>query len=235
MNKKLKPNISLVIPTYNERQSIDAIIHNIKKTLWRHSYEIIIVDDDSPDGTGAYLKKTYAGDHIVRATIRKQPKNLGKSILCGIQMSKGDIIIGMDADGNHDTQVLLPLIRRLETCDMAIGSRFIQGGSMEDAVHHIGSWSVNCLLRSILLSPIRDLTSGLYAIKRDTLFRLPLDTIYDGYGEYFFRLVYYVNKNHGIISELPSYFKNRRYGFSKSKPIHMFFSYMLAAIRLRFS
>src|SRR3989338_3886582 len=110
--------LSIIIPTYNERGNIIKLIGKIQRLIPTFDYEIIIIDDDSPDNTGVMVKKRYSDDARIRCIIRKQSRSLGKSILCGLEKSCGKIIVGMDADGNHNPATLPGLIDSLSYYDM---------------------------------------------------------------------------------------------------------------------
>lgn len=227
------PHLSIVIPTYNEAESIRQTISSIQAVLGKTPHEILVVDDRSTDGTKDVLIRLSSVDPRVRYIARNSTDaDLGKSILMGIQSAKGRIVIGMDADGNHDPRLLPALIASLDNHDVAIGSRYVRGGGMQSLFRYITSYSVNRILGSIMQNPIRDLTSGYYAIHKDVLDHLPLTDIFYGYGEYHIRLMHYASKYGKRIAELPAYFPERNQGKSKSKYLHMLVIYLVTAYRL---
>lgn len=227
--------ISIIIPTYNERDNIIALVNNIGKNLLKtkNKFEIIIVDDDSPDGTYIEAFENFQKNNNIRLFLRKNEHELGTAILFGIKKAKGNIIVGMDADFNHPPEALIRLINELKNYDLVIGSRFIKGGGMEDKIRYIFTYIFNLFLRHILRFPTMDNMSGFYAINKKKLIKLPIDKIYQGYGEYHLRLVYIAYKFRLKIKEIPVFYQKRLRGESKSSFLKMFFRYLLVSFDLK--
>lgn len=227
--------VSIILPTYNESKGILALIKNLKQVFrpLKNNYdpEIIIVDDDSPDLTGKIVAETYKKDSSVKVFIRKKVRSLGTAIGYGIRKAKGEVIVGMDADGNHPPEKIPLMLERLKINDLVVGSRFVKDGGMENRFRNLGSLVFNFGLK-ILGFPIWDNTSGFYAISRKKLVSLNLGKIYYGYGDYHLRLVYLAKKNNYSIKEIPVFYKKRLEGESKSRLLRMFFDYFLEALRL---
>jgi len=226
--------ISIVIPTYNERENIIPLIVAIGNACTAHNidYEIIIIDDNSPDSTGKYIQEKFPENKRVRCFIRNTERGLGTAILFGITHARGDIIVGMDADFNHPPEAIPTLVRALreQKGDMIVGSRFVKGGGMYGTIRWLGSRVVNLLLQILFGFPIHDNLSGYYAIHRSTLHKMNLKTIYSGYGEYHMRLVWYVGRVHKLhIHEIPVFFGKRLHGSSKSDLLNMLISYFSEA------
>ncbi len=224
--------VSIILPSYNERGNLLRLIPAIRsamKRMHRGNTEIIVVDDDSSDGTALALKK--AGLPPVKVIVRKNERGLATAILRGITEAKGTVIVGMDADGNHDPRFLPMLLSRLATADMTVGSRFLPGGGMSAVFRYWASYGFNRWL-SCIGFPVSDATSGFYAIRADMLRKLPLTAIYRGYGEYHMRLVWYAKKYGLRITEVPVFYGNRRYGQSKSRFLIMLGTYMRTALQL---
>ncbi len=139
----------------------------------------------------------------------------------------------MDADFNHPPELIPKLIDNLKNNDLVIASRFIKGGGMEDRIRYIFTYIFNLFLKYILGFPTMDNMSGFYAIKKEKLNKLPLKEIYQGYGEYHLRLVWYAKKINFKIKEIPVFYQNRKYGKSKSNLIKMFFKYLYLALKLK--
>lgn len=226
--------ISIIIPTYNEKENIIILIRQIKKTLDQNKHEIIIVDDDSSDGTYDVAKKYFRKDKQIRIFRRRKEKGLGTAILFGLGRAKGSVIVGIDADFNHDPKKIPKLVAGLDKHDIVIASRFIKGGGMEDKNRYSFTYIFNLFLKYLLGFPTMDNMSGYYAIKKETLFNLPLHKIYTGYGEYHLKLLYFMQKKSLIIGEIPTFYKKRRYGKSKSNLLKMFFRYLSVVFKLKF-
>lgn len=233
--KKLQ--ISIIIPTYNEKDNIRILIpalREVLRSLPQYHYELIIVDDDSPDGTGPEAKEIFKNDLRVKIFVRKNESGLGTAIRYGIEKASGDIIIGMDGDFNHDPEAIPNLLTRLQTSQFVIASRFIPGGGMTDRVRFHATKVFNVVLRLAFGFPSSDNTSGYYAIRKKDLLKIGLESIYYGYGDYHLRLVYFVKRGGYSISEVPVFYRKRVYGQSKSKLPEMAVGYLKEAIRLRF-
>lgn len=224
--------ISIIIPTYNEEKNIAKLILQIIRILEKkHKSEIIIVDD-SFDKTAETIKKKFKSDKRVRLFVRKK-KGLASAILFGLNKTKGDRIVNMDADFNHPPELIPKLIEGLKKADLIIASRFVKGGGMEKKGRYFFTFVFNYFLKYFLGFPATDNTSGFYAIKKDTLLKFPVDRIYRGYGDYHLRLVYNAKKEGLRIKEIPVFYKKRLYGESKSNLIKMFFRYLKVAIWLK--
>lgn len=229
------PHISVVIPTYNEAQNIIPLIRQISRILkTEKAWEIIIVDDNSADKTG-YTAQQFAKTHPhIHVLIRTKNPGLGLSIRDGIKYAKGDILIGMDADFNHDPKTIPLLLDGLKKADLVIASRFTKNGGMEDRARFMATFLFNTFLL-LFGFPHTDNTSGFYAVKKQVIDAIGADRIYYGYGEYHLRLVSFTKRNGYSILQVPTYYKKRVFGNSKSQLIPMAVSYTKEAVRLAFS
>lgn len=227
--------ISIIIPTFNERDNIIALLQQLIMVLTQINmlFEIIIVDDNSPDGTAGLIRKQYPLKTVVVLS-RYNERGLSTAILYGIRKAKGDIIIGMDADFNHPPEGILSLILHLKEKTLVVTSRFKKGGGMHGRLRYICTYIYNIFLKYILGFPTMDNMSGFYAIHKEDLFTLGIDRIYRGYGEYHLRLLWYAKKNSLQIKEIPMYFGKRKFGLSKSNLFGMLISYTACALQLRF-
>lgn len=228
------PKISIILPTYNEAEGITQFLELLLAALGQKAdAEIIVVDDHSPDGTTQVVQQFSKQHPEVRVIERRENPGLGLSILTGIEAARGEVIVGMDADNNHDVRQVLTLVAGLEQADLVVASRFIAGGGMQETTRYYSTFAFNAVLR-LLGFPTWDNGSGFYAVKRAKLKTLPLKDIYYGYGDYHLRLVYYASKNGWQILELPTKYLKRLAGESKSKLGSMAISYLKEALRLRF-
>jgi dolichol-phosphate mannosyltransferase len=181
------------------------------------------------------VNETYKDELNIKCFSHQGTRSLGASILEGIMRSSGSVIIGMDADFNHDPCLLPKLIESLDKYDIAVASRFIKGGGMENRLIHMLSLLFNLSLRLFFRYPIYDNTSGYYAIKKKALMRLRPERIYYGYGEYHMRLIYFSYKESLSIGEIPVWYMNRKHGHSKSNYCKMLISYFYAAFLLKWN
>ncbi|VVA44119.1 conserved hypothetical protein [Candidatus Roizmanbacteria bacterium] len=231
----MKNYISIIIPTYNERENIIDLINTIRTILNGDNirFEIIIIDDNSPDKTAKMVNNEFGQDETVRLFIRKNERSLGTAILFGIKKAKGDIIVGMDADFNHPPEKIPELLSNLKQTDLVVASRFIKGGGMEDRVRYIFTYFFNLFLKYFLGFPTMDNMSGFYAIRKEKLWQLPINKIYQGYGEYHLRLVYLAKKYGLSIKEIPVFYPKRKHGQSKTNFFKIFFQYLFVAFDLK--
>ena len=132
---------SIILPTYNERENITELIQAIHTVMdgWDFDYQMVIVDDNSPDGTAAAVQRSFGGDERVALHVRTEGRGLATAIRYGIERAEGDIIVCMDTDFNHDPAMIPQMVKFLEFYDMVIGSRFVMRGGMEDRFRQFAS------------------------------------------------------------------------------------------------
>lgn len=232
-----KIRASVILPTYDEAGNIVRLVEAIKHelALKRIPYEIIVVDDDSPDQTGILAQKYFSKVPEVRVIIRKNERGLASAIRRGIETAVGEVIVAMDTDFNHEPELVPRLVQKCEKYDVVIGSRFVRGGGMANKTRELLSRLFNTfLVRPVIGSPVHDNLSGFFAMRRVELDKLPYDKIFYGYGDYFIRLIYLANKQGNTFTELPSFYKDREYGASKSQFLKMFRDYFQASLDSRF-
>ena len=228
-------SVSIVLPTYNESGNIVELIEAIQGHLTREgmTHEIVVVDDNSPDGTADLVKQRFSGDPAVRTIIRTEERGLASAIKVGVLNSSFPVILIMDTDFNHDPAMMPQMIKFLEYYDLIIGSRFTMGGGMEDALRYKLSFLYNFALRLTFRWQIQDSLSGFLAIHRKRLEELPLDAIFTGYGDYFIRLLYAAKRRDFRMLEVPVFYQLRRHGQSKTSFLRIFGQYTEAVLRLR--
>lgn len=226
--------ISIVIPTFNERKNIIPLVKRVLTIFntYRYSFEIIVVDDNSPDQTGLIARREFCDAPSVKVFIRKGKRELGSAIGFGIKKAKGEIIVGIDGDGSHPAEKIPALLAKLKPKTLVVASRFIKDGGMGDRMRFITSYLFNLFLKHIFRFPILDNTSGFYAIYKADLDKLSMKKIYRGYGDYHLRLVYAAKRKSFNLVEVPFYMSKRRFGKSKSRLFSMFINYTLEAFRL---
>jgi len=226
---------SIILPTYNESGNIIKLIEAIREELLgeRISNEIIVIDDDSPDKTGLLAQKYFFKTPDVRVIIRKNERGLATAIRKGVESAVGDIVVIMDTDFNHEPKLVSKLIEKCSKYDFVVGSRYIRGGGMENKIRERFSYWFNVLIRILLSSPVHDNLSGFFAIRKAQLNKINLDGVFIGYGEYFMKLIYLAKLQGLTFAEIPCFYKNRQYGYSKSKFFSMFKDYLNTALTLR--
>jgi dolichol-phosphate mannosyltransferase len=225
---------SIVLPTYNERDNIAELIDAIHGCVLPAGldYEVVVVDDSSPDGTAAVVADRFAQDARVKLLVR-QKRGLASAIRYGIAHSTGEIIVVMDTDFNHDPKMIPQMVKFLEYYDIIIGSRFVMGGGMEDKFRYYSSFLYNLFIRLMFRTQVQDNLSGFFSIYRQKLTELDLDQIFYGYGDYFIRLLITAWRKKLVMLEVPVFYRLRRHGHSKTQFIRTFAQYTLSVLRLR--
>ncbi len=226
--------VSVILPTYNESGNIvdlvNAIIHHISGA---YDYEIIVVDDNSPDNTYGLVRETFQANPRVVPVLRTVDRGFAKSIREGIERASGERIVVMDTDFTHDPAEIPKLLHVGDVYDIVSGSRFCPGGNMQDTTHYLASMFYNWVLRVVLRTQVQDNLGGYFTMRRADVLRLPLDGIFYGYGEYFFRLLHHGQGQGMSIVEIPAVYRTRRAGSSKSRFGKLLLTYTRAAIRLK--
>jgi dolichol-phosphate mannosyltransferase len=210
----LDKNISLIIPTYNERDNILPLTQRISQVLSGFSYEILFVDDNSADGT-AELANSLADRYPVKVFVRKNKKGLATAVADGLSHTSGEVVVVMDADLQHPPEVIPDLLRAIEAgADMAVASRYVKGGGCQ-------GWSLSrrlisrgAIFISHLLLPatrsVKDVTSGFFAFNRQVVEGAELKP-----SGYKILLEILMVGRHRTVAEVPFVFVTRERGKSK--------------------
>lgn len=225
---------SIILPTYNEKDNIVELVQAIFKAIPPTiDYEVVIVDDNSPDGTAEAVVRCFGNDPRLKLFVRVQDRGLASAIRYGIEHSSGEILLFMDTDFNHDPALLPQMISFLEFYDIIIGSRFVMSGGMEDRFRQYCSLVYNWGIRLLFGTPVHDNLSGFFAIYRNKLLSMDLNQIFYGYGDYFIRLLMVGHKRGYKMLEIPVFYRLRLHGHSKTQFISTFNKYSLALLTLR--
>jgi len=212
--------ITIVLPTYNEAENLPRLV----SALLSLPLEItaLVVDDNSPDGTGAIaedLVTQYPGK--VDVLHRTGQLGLRSAYMDGFQKAfdlGAEAVVQMDADFSHDPSVLVEMVRQIASNDVVIGSRYIEGGSLDE---NWPAWRKglsafgNFYARTILRSPLHDMTTGFRMWRRDALSNLPLDRIRSSGYIFLVEMAYVAYLMGYKIHETPIHFADRRWGKSK--------------------
>jgi dolichol-phosphate mannosyltransferase len=209
------PDLSLVVPTYNERGNIEALIRDLENTLAHRPHEIIVVDDDSPDGTWRLVENLCREYPNLRLARRQSQRDLVRSILLGFSIAKGRILGCMDADGSHPSEAIPQLLALIDSgFDLVIGSRYVAEGSISDwpMARRLLSRVATMVTRRILNLPIHDPMSGLYLLRKEIYSRANVQANSRGYKAL---PELFVKGRPLTVAEVPICFRNRRLGKSK--------------------
>ena len=226
--------LSIILPTYNEKDNIIILVNKIIKLLKNYKKkEIIIVDDSSPDNTYGLVKDKFRAKKFIKIFSRKKEFSLAKAIGYGIKKSKGRLIIVMDTDMTHNPNLITKLIGHSKNYDLVSASRFVKGGSMYNLFHYTCSLIFNFYLKTLLNSKLNDNLGGYFCVKRKAVMKVNFKKIFYGYGEYYFRLLFFLNKNKISMIEIPALYEKRNSGESKSNFFVLLFTYFIHAIILK--
>jgi len=231
MDAPSPPKVSIVLASYNEAENVVPLIRALRHAV-PVSHEIFLMDDDSPDGTARIAQEAFADDPCVHVCVRTQNRGFANSIRDGIERARGDKLLVMDTDFNHDPATAPLLIDISEFTDIASASRFCAGGGMEDRRRYLLSLFYNWFLRLLLRTQVQDNLFGYFVMRRDKLLALPLDQIFYGYGDYFFRLLWFAQRSKYSIIEIPAYCGARHGGVSKANMPRVFARYTREVARL---
>lgn len=208
----------IVVPTYNERENIAALVGQIVEQL--PECRILIMDDNSPDGTGRIAAELARADSRVGVVHRPGKHGLGKAYLAGFRealASRAEYVFEMDADFSHDPAYLPTFLAMIQRADLVIGSRYVAGGGVTKwGVHRrLISGAGNAFARVVLGLPVRDATAGFRCYRRDVLEAIDLDSIHsEGYA-FQIEMVHRAHKRGFRVAEFPIIFPDRVFGSSK--------------------
>jgi dolichol-phosphate mannosyltransferase len=232
---------TIVLPTYNERENLPHALNRIREVADGRGIQLhtLIVDDDSPDGTGRLADQLAEEYPDVSVLHRSEKEGLGKAYIAGFRqaMDQGaDLLFEMDADLSHDATYLPDFLRLIEQgADVVLGSRYVKGGGVENwpLARRVISRGGSLYSRAILGLPYHDLTGGYKCFRRQVLEALDLDAIgANGYG-FQIEMTYRAHKAGFTIKELPIIFVDRQVGKSKMNN-SIVLEAMLMVWRLRF-
>jgi dolichol-phosphate mannosyltransferase len=208
----------IVIPTYNERENIASLIDDVLHTI--PAADILIIDDNSPDGTGQIVDEISARRPQVRVLHRPGKLGLGTAYVLGFRyaLAQGyELVFEMDADYSHDPRYLPTFVQHAERADLVIGSRYVRGGETPNwsALRKLISGGGNIFARVVLRIPVKDCTSGYRCYRTAALDTLNLDAIRaQGYA-FQVEMAYAFWKRGYRVREAPIIFVDRRVGKSK--------------------
>lgn len=230
----MKPLV--VIPTYNEKDNLPRIVPEV--LAQDPSISVLVVDDNSPDGTGALADQLAAANPRVQVLHRPGKQGLGKAYLDGFRWALArdfDRIIEMDADFSHNPTYLPGLLKASQDADLVLGSRYVSGVNVINwpMSRLLLSYFANVYARVITGMSVRDLTGGFKCFRRQVLEAINLDAIHsNGYG-FQIEMTFRAHRRGFSIREVPIVFVDREHGHSKmSKAIVREAIWMVPKLRL---
>ena len=226
----------VIIPTYNERENLPELLRRIFAEAL--PLEVLIIDDNSPDGAGAVADQLAASNPCVHVMHRPAKMGLGSAYVAGFRYAlerQYTAVFEMDADFSHNPDSLPQFLRELETADLVVGSRYLHGVTVVNwpLKRLILSYGANVYSRVITGIPIKDLTGGFKCFRREVLEALDLSRVRsDGYG-FQIEINYKAWRKGFRIREIPILFVDRRAGESKmSRRIVLEAAWMVWRLRI---
>lgn len=211
-------NAALVcLPTYNERENIQSIIEEI---LHSAPVDILVIDDNSPDGTGQVADLIASRERRVHVLHRAGKEGLGRAYIAGFQWALSrhyKYILEMDADFSHQPRYLPEFLRAIERYDLVLGSRYVEGGGTENwsKGRKLISKGGSLYARTILGLPVQDLTGGFKCFRREVLEAIDLESVQSTGYAFQIELTYRAYKHGFRVKEIPILFYERIAGNSK--------------------
>ncbi len=221
MSETESRRVLMVVPTYNERENLEWIVSRVRAAV--PGVDVLVVDDGSPDGTGAVADRIAAADPQVTVLHRTEKAGLGAAYLHGfrVALERGYDVVGeMDADGSHQPEQLPLLLAALADADLVIGSRWVPGGSVVNwpRSRQALSRGGNLYARLLLGIPVRDVTAGYRLFRRSTLEAIDLGSV-ESAGYIFQTDLAFRTVRAGLrVREVPIEFVERVRGESKMSP-----------------
>jgi dolichol-phosphate mannosyltransferase len=217
VNVRSSPRALLCLPTYDEADNIRPITAAILEAA---PVEILVIDDNSPDGTGRIADEIAASEPRVHVLHRKGKEGLGKAYLAGFRWALErdyDLVLEMDADFSHHPRYLPAMLAAAEGADLVLGSRYVPGGGTVNwgLGRKILSRGGSLYARTILGLGVRDLTGGFKCFRREVLQAIELDTVECSGYAFQIELTYRAHRRGFRIAEIPIVFEDRRVGASK--------------------
>jgi dolichol-phosphate mannosyltransferase len=230
----------VVLPTYNERANLEPLVASLRSVLsaCAPDHSILVVDDRSPDGTGALADRLAAADPQVQVLHGAGKRGLGRAYLAGFRRalaSGAALVVEMDADFSHDPSYLPAMIEAARDADLVLGSRYVPGGGVRNwgpvrrLVSRGGCWYA----RAVLGVDVRDLTGGFKCFRRELLEALDLGSVRSQGYAFQVELTYRALQRGFRVKEIPIVFSERRVGESKmSRRIMLEAIWMVPRLRL---
>jgi len=213
----------IILPTYNEKENVGSLIQDIFKTSKKNklNLNIVVVDDNSPDGTAKVVKDLIPKFKENLFIIEREGKlGLGTAYIAGFKYALNhgfDFAITMDADFSHNPKYLPKMISKMKECDLCVGSRYVPGGGTKNwgLSRKVISRGTNLLAHVLLGLKANDCTAGFRCYRREVLKTIDLNKIYSNGYSFLMEMMYKCQKEMFRVGEIPIIFEDRRVGVSK--------------------
>jgi dolichol-phosphate mannosyltransferase len=240
--RKVTPTVKtfVMIPTYNEKENIVLLIEKIR-AIGIEDVQIVVVDDNSPDGTSGLVKSLMESCKDIHLILRRKNKGRGLAGLEGFKycvQQGADYVIEMDADFSHDPAVIPQFLEKIKDYDLVIGSRFVKGAknSRQGPLRNLITGIARSYIRIMLGLAVKDPTSGFRCFRSDALRAIDLDSTISEGPAIVQEILYKAHVHHLRIAEIPIIFEDRVRGASTFTPRLAFQGFLMVLIfRLLFS
>jgi dolichol-phosphate mannosyltransferase len=215
-----RSKVVVMIPTFNEGGNIEALIQEILAVPLQHDLFVLVVDDNSPDGTGEIVARLEGEDARVRLLSRKDRRGRGLAGIAGFKKSltlNPDYVIEMDGDGSHQPRFIPALLEQAREDDVVLGSRYAKGGKDADRPLHrrFITVLVRAFIRRRFHLPVRDVSSGFRCFRREVLEKIGLDDLVSVGPSLVLEILYKAYLLNFRIAEVPIIFVDRKQGQTK--------------------
>ena len=216
------PGATVCLPTYNERENLESMVAALVERLGPHD-SVLVIDDASPDGTGETADRLAAEESRVAVLHRARKEGLGPAYLAGFRRALADgaeLVLEMDCDFSHDPRDVPRLIGAASNADLVLGSRYADGGRIENwgRLRRFVSRAGSLYAQALLAAPVRDLTGGFKCYRRQVLETIDLDSISSRGYAFQIETTYRALRAGFRVVEVPITFADRRVGTSKMSP-----------------
>lgn len=213
-----KPRVLVALATYNEIDTLPSLVDEAQRIL--PEADILVVDDNSPDGTGDWCAQRAKTDPRLKCLHRPGKLGLGSATLAAMRFTIDgayDVLVTMDADWSHDPQYLPAIVEAAERADVALGSRYCENGAIEGwpVGRRILSRGANWLSRVLLRLPVRDSTGAFRAYRVAALKKIDLETLRSAGYSHLEEILWHLHRAGAKFAEVPITFRERRAGQSK--------------------
>lgn len=230
--------LSFILPTFNECENITTLIEELEILISKEGYrsEIIVIDDDSPNGTGDTVKELQGKYSNIRLRTRKNERGIGSAHACGYDLAEGEVIITMDADGSHDVSDVPRLLAKLDDgFDVVIGSRYQRGGGSDKPLfNRLVSRFGGHYSRVMLRLGVVDSTNGFRVFRRPIWERIRRHR-FSARNSFLIEFLYYAKREKALLCEVPVFFHERERGESKTPVFREGLKAIVLPLRLFFT
>lgn len=215
-----KSEVVVMIPTYNERENIGSLIQDILALPVRHNLSVLVVDDDSPDGTAQAVTQIGRRDPRVRLLLRREKRGRGLAGIAGFREALehgADYIVEMDGDGSHQAAFIPSLLKAAQRHDLVLGSRFVKGAKDTGRPfrRRLVTFLVRRFVRRLFSVRVQDVSSGFRCFRREVLEKVGLDSLVSTGPSVVLEILYKAHRLGFTIKEVPIVFTDRKKGKTK--------------------